>query len=71
MNKKLVSKLDSNEITQTRRKSVEVPATASASPGSRRKIESIWFKEEVINKIKKNDYKKTSCYFRESPRSQF
>jgi len=56
MNKKLVSKLDSNEIIQTRHKSVEASATASASPGSRVKVEPIRFKEEVINKIKKSDY---------------
>jgi integrase len=56
MKEKLSTKLVDTEIKQTKHKSDEASAPASAPPGSRVKIEPIRFKEDVINRIKKSDY---------------
>ena len=56
MKEKLGTELASIEIKQTRHQTVEASATASASPGSRVKIEPIRFKQDAVNKVRKENY---------------
>ena len=56
MNKKLETELETSTIKQTRDETVEASATAWAPPGSRVKIEPIRFKQEAINKVRKENY---------------
>ena len=54
MNKKLEAKLEDTEIKQTRGSSAS--PSGSASPRSSNQIKSIRFKEEAINKVRKENY---------------
>ena len=56
MKEKLGTKLDDTAIKQTRDRTVEASATASAPPGSGNRIEPIRFKQEIVNRVKKSDY---------------
>ena len=54
MNKKLDTKLDNNEIKQTRNKEGSASPSGSASPGSRSKRSTIPFRDSAIDKITKS-----------------
>jgi len=56
MIKKLVSELETTAIKQTRDQTVEASPVGSASPGSRVKIEPIRFKQDAVNKVRKENY---------------
>ena len=56
MNKKLETELETSTIKQTRDKTVEASPIGSAPPGSRVKIEPIRFKQDAVNKVRKENY---------------
>ena len=56
MNKKLETELETSTIKQTRDETVEASPIGSASPGSRVKIGPIRFKQEAINKVRKENH---------------
>jgi len=65
MKDKLLNKLVTEEIKQTSNKTVEASATASASPGSRKKRTLLSFRDSAVEKIKNIDISFGASRFKE------
>ena len=65
MNKKLVNKLATQEIKQTRDKTVEASPLGSASPGSKNKRPLLAFRDSAIERIKRIDIAFGNTRFKE------